>query len=419
MTETQVGELLLDLALLFALTYFVAGLLTRLRIPGILGALFVAMALHYTPQGARLLSDPLYEPFSFLAQLGVLFLLFYIGLQIDLREIKELRGDIIWCTVLNTSVPFIFGMAVMLRLGYGWLMAFVIGLTRMPTAEAVIVPILDEFQLIRTRVGAFIIGAGTMDDIIEVFLVTLVSVWIGERAASSASIPMLESEVLGIITYVVLFMILAWVSYRWLMPKLGQWLPRRPRNLLMLSMLILFGFGGLSEYGGLGMVMGAITAGVLMRPVFNAMGIVGEQTTQTVQSITYGFFGLIFFFWVGLSVDLEGILQSPTLAILLYLAGTIGKLVGVFLMVPMKKITVREAWTIGIGLDARLTTEIIVAKLLLEANLISLHLFTALVSAASFTAISVPLMFTLLVRLWGDQLRKPQNELEKEMTNEP
>jgi Ca2+-transporting ATPase len=122
---------------------------------------------------------------------------------------------------------------------------------------------------------------------------------------------------------------------------------------------------------------------------------------------------------VGLSVDLGGILQSPTLAILLYLAGTIGKLTGVFLMVPMKKITVREAWTIGIGLDARLTTEIIVAKLLLEANLISVHLFIALVSAASFTAITVPLLFTILARLWGDQLRKPQNELEKETTNEP
>ncbi len=54
---------------------------------------------------------------------------------------------------------------------------------------------------------------------------------------------------------------------------------------------------------------------------------------------------------MGLNADLAGLFREPTLAILLYLAGTIGKLVGVFLMVPMKKITVREAWTIGIGLD--------------------------------------------------------------------
>jgi Ca2+-transporting ATPase len=71
---------------------------------------------------------------------------------------------------------------------------------------------------------------------------------------------------------------------------------------------------------------------------------------------------------------------------------------------------VREAWTVGIGLDARLTTEIIVAQLLFDAKLIDGHLFTALVSAASFTAISVPLVFALLVRRWGEQLRTPQRE---------
>ncbi len=54
MVENQVGELLLDLAQLFALTYLLAGLLEHFRIPGILAALFVAMALHYTPIGDRL-----------------------------------------------------------------------------------------------------------------------------------------------------------------------------------------------------------------------------------------------------------------------------------------------------------------------------------------------------------------------------
>ena len=56
MIETHIGEFLLFLALLFALTYMLAGLLERIRIPGILAALFVAMAVHYTPLGGRLLS---------------------------------------------------------------------------------------------------------------------------------------------------------------------------------------------------------------------------------------------------------------------------------------------------------------------------------------------------------------------------
>ncbi len=409
MTETLFGELLLYLALLFALTYALAGFLTKLKIPIILGALFVAMVAHYTPIGPQLLTPPLYEPFSFLAQFGVFFLLFYIGLQIDLKEMRGLGSDIVWCTVLNTAVPFLFGMAAMLGMGYGYLIAFVVGLTRMPTAEAVIVPILDEFQLIRTRVGSFIIGVGTLDDIIEVFVVVLVSVWVGTKASGASSLSVIESELVSIFVFSVIFVVLAIVSYRWVIPLMGRWLPKRPRNLIMLAMLVLMAFGGLAEYGGLGLVVGAIVAGILVRPVFNSMGLVGEQATHTIQSLCYGFFGLIFFFWVGLSLDLGSIAAAPFLAILLYLAGTIGKLIGVFLMVPMKKLSTREAWTIGIGLDARLTTEIIVVKMLLDAGLIDKTLFTALVGAASFTAISVPLLFTLLMRRWGDELRGTDN----------
>jgi len=269
MTETLFGELFLYLALLFALTYALAGFLTKFKIPIILGALFVAMVAHYTPIGPQLLTPPLYEPFSFLAQFGVFFLLFYIGLQIDLKEMRGLGSDIVWCTVLNTAVPFFFGMAAMLGMGYGYLIAFVVGLTRMPMAEAVIVPILDEFQLIRTRVGSFIIGVGTLDDIIEVFVVVLVSVWVGTQASGANSLSVIESELVSVLVFSIVFIVLAIVSYRWVIPLMGKWLPKRPRNLIMLAMLVLMAFGGLAEYGGLGLVVGAIVAGILVRPVFS------------------------------------------------------------------------------------------------------------------------------------------------------
>jgi len=298
---------------------------------------------------------------------------------------------------------------VMLALGYGWVLAFIIGVTRMPTAEAVIVPILDEFQLIRTRVGEFIVGAGVLDDVIEVFLVAIVSVWIGEKAGEGAA--GVGGQILGIVAGLAVFVVVAWVSYRWVLAPLSRWLPKRPRNLILLAMVALFGFGGFAESASLGMVVGAITAGILMRPVFAREGAAGETATRAVQAISYGFLGLIFFFWVGLSVDLNSLVQAPMLAILLFLAAFVGKLVGVFLMVPMKKLSVREAWIIGIGLNARLTTEIIVAQLLFNAKLIDVNLFTALVAASSLSTILVPLLFTLLVRAWGPQLRAAEPEV--------
>ena len=55
----------------------------------ILGALFIAMSAHYTPIGQKLLSGEFYSTFNFLAELGVLFLLFFIGLQIDLADMRS------------------------------------------------------------------------------------------------------------------------------------------------------------------------------------------------------------------------------------------------------------------------------------------------------------------------------------------
>lgn len=406
MSESQIGELLLLLAALFAMTYVIGGLLAKLRIPVILGALFIAMAAHYSPLSQALSTAPIADSFSFLAQLGVLVLLFFIGLQIDIKEMRTLSGDIALATVLNTLIPFVLGTLVMLLLGYGWAVALVIGLTRMPTAEAVIVPILDEFKMIQTRVGAFIIGAGVLDDVIEVFLVSLVSIWIGAQAASISSI---EQDIGKILLSMAVFIGVSLILYRWILPAIENWLPRHPRNLMLLAILVMLGMGGFSEFSQLGMVVGAITAGVLIRPVLNRTGDSGTQVTQAIQALSYGFFGVVFFFWVGLSVDLTSMFREPLLAILLFLAAFVGKLLGIFIMVPIGKIRVREAWVIGIGLNARLTTEIIVAKLLFDANLIDIHLFTALVAASSISTLVVPLLFTFLVNRWGIQLNQAKN----------
>ena len=401
MSSEIVGQFLLLLALLFGLTYILAGFMERLRIPGILAALFVAMGAHYTPIGDLLSHGIFYEIFTLLAELGVLFLLFFIGLQIDMQEMRSQSKNIIVATVLNTIIPFGLGIAVMRYLGYDWMVSFVVGLTRMPTAEAVIVPILDEFNLIRTKVGNYIIGAGVLDDVIEVFLIAFVSLWIGDK---SGLVTNDSTAIIDLVLNVILFIAAAWVVHRWILLPLSHWLKIRVANLILLMIIVLFVFGGFAERTDLGLVVGAIVAGMLMRPVFTMAGDVGIQATKAVRAVSYGFFGIIFFLWIGMSVDLSGMLKAPELAVLLFLAAFIGKIIGIFLMVPMGQLNSKEAWTIGIGLNARLTTEIIVAKLLLDAQLIDIQLFTALVAASSVSTIVVPLLFSLMVSFWKETL---------------
>ncbi len=395
MNEFELGHLFLYLSLIFALTFGVGYVFSKFRLPSILAALFVGIALSFTSLSSALHIAKFETIFEFLSSLGVLFLLFYIGLQIDLKEMKKSSSNILWLTILNTLFPFIFGVIAMLFYGYGWAIAMVIGMTRMPTAEAVIVPILDEFKMLKTKVGTYIIGAGVLDDVIEVILVGIVSIWIGTKTGEN------HGGIVALLVGIGSFLIICWLFYRYLPIILKNYKAKDLNTLMIFSLIILFGFGGYGEYVEIGMVVGAIFAGIIMRPFFEDNEKRGELLSKTTQTISYGFFGVLFFFWVGFNINMGDFLKEPLLAILLYLSGSVGKLIGVLLMVPMKKLNLKEAVIIGVGLDAQLTTEIIVAQLLYSASIIDLQLFTALVAASSFTAITVPLMFTLLIRYWG------------------
>ncbi|TWT80263.1 High-affinity Na(+)/H(+) antiporter NhaS3 [Planctomycetes bacterium CA13] len=401
MSHNSLSAMLLDLAILFFATYLLSAILQRIRIPPILGALFVAMAAQYTPIGQRLLAEDLYPTFSFMAELGVMFLLFFIGLEIDIAEMSSHGRDILLLTAMGAALPFLLGLGAMLALGYGLTVALVVGMTRIPTAEAVIVPILDDFGLLKTRVGQFIVGVGTLDDFFEVILVVIVSVWIGVGATDAEASA--SHEVLMVAVSAVVFAMVCWFLYHWGIHWLSQIVRRDTRQLVLLSMVLLIGFGGVCEATDLGMVVGAISAGIVMAPLLKEDRH-GEQAMRVFRSIGYGFVGIVFFLWIGLSIDLGGLVGNPTLAILLFLAASVGKVGATLLMVPMGRLGMREALTIGIGLDARLTTEIVVARLLFDAQLIDLSLFTALVAAASLSAITVPVLFAVLVNKWSDYL---------------
>ncbi|WP_201333193.1 HAD-IC family P-type ATPase [Nitratiruptor sp. YY09-18] len=213
----------------------------------------------------------------------------------------------------------------------------------------------------------------------------------------------MKKEILDVLINAAIFIAAAFFARKFILIPLAKWTKTTVVNLIVLMILTLFIFWGFAEYTDLGLVIGAIVAGIIIRPVFDKAGEIGKNTTKAVRAVSYGFFGILFFLWIGMSVDLNGLIKAPELAILLFLAAFVGKLNGVLLMVPMKKLNFKEAFTIGIGLNARLTTEIIVAKLLLDAQLIDTELFTALVAASSLSTIIVPLTFSILASKWKSE----------------
>jgi len=95
------------------------------------------------------------------------------------------------------------------------------------------------------------------------------------------------------------------------------------------------------------------------------------------------------------------------LTLVLFFTGLVGKVLAALALVPSQMLSPREAPVVGVGLNARLTTDVVVAQLLLTAGIIDLEMFTALVAASSPASTTIPIAPAFMARRWHSDLGMP------------
>lgn len=115
--------------------------------------------------------------------MGMLLLLFNIGLELDLRELRNASRFVLKATALIILAEALAGtLLVRFLFGYSWAVSFLIALSFATVGEAVLVPILEEFGMVNSRLGQFIIGVGTLDDVFELATILWASAIVGLQA---------------------------------------------------------------------------------------------------------------------------------------------------------------------------------------------------------------------------------------------
>ena len=139
----------LILSLLYLITFLGGRLIEKIRVPWIFSALFLGFIFSlYNPFPAITSSDT----FRFLASLGMYFLLFIIGFEIDIKEIKRESGFLFVSTLVIILSEGLCGMLLIhLLFQLNWFLSFLVGLSFATVGEAVLLPILDEFKIINTK----------------------------------------------------------------------------------------------------------------------------------------------------------------------------------------------------------------------------------------------------------------------------
>ena len=367
------------ITLIYFFTFILGNFLEKFRIPWIFSSLLLGFIFSF-------FSFPISQTFIFLATLGMYFLLFMIGFEIDLHEMRKESKFIAFSTASIILFESIFGMLlVTLIFNLSPYLAFLISLSFATVGEAILLPILDEFKMINTKLGRAIIGIGVLDDIFEVFVIVIITSFIG-----------LTYSTLSKISVTLLSLTLLFFSAFLLtkMRKEGKKFKNYSiETLFLFVMFIFFLFLSIGYENDL-TALASLLAGIALKNFIPKERL--KLIENEIRSICYGLFAPLFFFWVGKTVNLNYIFQNPFVLLLFFIIPAFSKIFPSYL-IGRKYLGSKKSLILGIGLCTRFSTSIIIIKYLFERNFIPIGLYTVLISSTALFTIIIPLLFSFLL----------------------
>ncbi|MCD6371767.1 MAG: cation:proton antiporter, partial [Candidatus Aenigmarchaeota archaeon] len=286
------GELfvLVSLTYLFSITF--GRLLEKFKIPWIFSALFLGIIISslHIPFFENVITS---KEFDFLANLGLLFMLFIVGFELEIKQLKSLSKFILFTTLFIVLFDVSTGTLLLSCFGYPLMVSLICAFSFATVGEVVLVPILDEFKLMKSKMGATIIGVGTFDDVIEVFTIFLAATLIG------TSVKGFNPYFSTVSTLSLLFLFFGFLKFKKEIKRSWRISPKI-EDFFLFSLFILFAFISVGFFGSLEM-LGALLAGIGVRNFLPKNVLEGVE--NAIRLIGYGLFGILFFLWVGIHTN--------------------------------------------------------------------------------------------------------------------
>ncbi|HSM94675.1 MAG TPA: cation:proton antiporter [Rhizomicrobium sp.] len=345
-----------------------------------------------------------------LSDMGVMMLLLLTGMETDLKLVRKVGTPAVLVTILGVGVPFACGVAAAFFIPQSVLPA---GSVRLVTALflgtalsissiKIVAMVVREMDFMRRNVGQIIIASAIMQDTIGWIIIAIT---VGIAAAGGVALGPLAKTVLGTILYLV-------ISYT-VGRRLVFWLIRWVNDTFVSEyavvtaiLIVMLGMALITQAIGVNTVLGAFVAGVLV----GGSPILSQHIEDQIRGFITAFMMPIFFGISGLSADVT-VLKAPTLLLLtlsLILIASVGKFAGAFAGGIAGRLSLAESVALGCGMNARGSTEVIIASIGLTMGALTQDLYTMIVTMAVVTTMAMPPMLRWALR------RLPMRKEEKE-----
>ncbi|HEV8467412.1 MAG TPA: cation:proton antiporter [Pseudolabrys sp.] len=402
--------------------------MVRLRQPAVMGQLIAGLLLGPSffgllfPDAQHALFPKSPEQKAMIdgiSQFGILLLLLLTGMETDLKLVRQTGRASVFASLMGIVIPFICGVGLGEMLpdsllpdpGRRLITSLFLGTALSIASVKIVAMVVREMNFMRRVVGQVILASAIIDDSVGWIIVSIIFSLALHGSIEPIS---LAQSVLGTILFMVASLTIGrrmvFFAIRWVNDNFVS------EYAVITAILIIMGVMALITYLiGVHTVLGAFVAGVLI----GESPILTRHIDEQLRGLITAFFAPVFFGIAGLTADLT-ILADPKIALFtagLVLVASIGKFTGAFIGAELGGLTRREGFALACGMNARGSTEVIIATVGLSMGALNQDLFTMIVAMAVLTTTAMPP--TLRWALGRIPMRKEEKQrLEREELEE-
>jgi len=381
-----------DVLVIFSLAVAVLLVCQRVNLPTVVG--FLLTGILAGPYGFGLISA--IHEVEILAEIGVVLLLFTIGVEFSLKEFVRMKKSVVFGGSLQVVLTFLVSFAISTQLGRPFNEAVFIGFFISLSSTAIVLKILQEKGEFDSPHGRKALAVLIFQDIAVVPMILVTPLLAGEVAHLGKSLGFLALKGIGVFALVA-------VSARWIVPGLLYQVARsRSRELFLLSVLVMcFGIAWLTYLAGLSLALGAFLAGLII-----SESEYGHHALGNIVPFRDVFTSL-FFVSIGMLLDLGFLIKHPDQVALITVAIIIAKTLIATIAVLFLGFPLRTAIIAGLTLCQVGEFSFILARFGVDYGLLAGDTFQLFLAVAVITMGATPFIMALAPRAADALLRLP------------
>jgi len=385
------SDILFTLFVVFIAAQLGGEIAQRLKLPGVVGE--IAAGCVVGPSLLGLITPDqiaIGTPLDVLAEIGVVLLLFSVGLETRLEDLKKVGKVAFLVGVLGVVIPFGMGSLWAHGSGFSWDKSLFVAAAFVATSAGITARVLQELHALQRIESKVILGAAVIDDILAMLLLGVVVSLQGGGGFDPLHLLVVLAGAIGFIA------LIGWGGTR-VMRWNSNWLekPRDPHSPLMIVLAMCLGLAYLSTLFGLAAIIGAFLAGMIASET---------QQRHTLEKQMMPLLALLtpFFFVVtGSKIDLHELANADALIMLAVITviAIVSKLAGGWL--GSLSLGRRSATIIGFGMVPRGEVGVVIASLGLAAGVFTNRMYAIIVAMSLLTAMVTPPVLAWLLKRAG------------------